>query len=724
MNNNPHSVSSFFDNLFGIEAIDKFVAKAFGFIDELAQEERFIWAGVLAYLSYMQRNGHSCIYLKEVAGTTLFKETDTEEAAGLSAQVQESESASSIHNPQGVIYQQEPEQALKTGLELPQLTPLLKIVKSALGNEQVAQLFVYENGRLYSRRYYEFEQEVARDIVKRAALTPLTEDANDKVKQLWPAIFPTETTDQQDWQQIAVAKSLMQGFCVINGGPGTGKTYTVLRLLLALQACDKDLNIVLAAPTGKAQQRMTESIVNSIEGLRGKVEDTALDNVPTDAVTLHRLLGLREYGVSTKYNQHNQLAADVLIVDEASMVDLALMTRIVRALPDHARLYFIGDADQLPAVELGNVLEQLVSNTTRLDVEENASPSDESSLHIDSDPLSLGGVPSLMRQHIATLCPHLPMLPVNEQAKSYVATLQAPQRFKGQVAKVATAIQKGDADGAIAAIAEGGDGSSKTANLAATTKSRLKEGVHLWSEGEVGSRDLHELAKESFFPIFDANSADEALNRLNYVRWLTPVRKGAMGVEGLNSLVFDAIKHKIKKREGHFYQGQPIMIVKNHHPQRLSNGEVGVIWPDSTGKLYAWFYQDAKGADQQASSGTGENANGVQNQMQKQVLRSISLSRVPQFETVYAMTIHKSQGSEFNHVVLILPKPDSEKTANLFHRGLVYTGLTRAKGGCLIISDNTTFSHMVQRVDKRYSGLSEAISLHLESTPHVTPEFE
>ncbi|WP_334059979.1 exodeoxyribonuclease V subunit alpha [Alteromonas sp. S005] len=724
MNNNPHSVSSFFDNLFGIEAIDKFVAKAFGFIDELAQEERFIWAGVLAYLSYMQRNGHSCIYLKEVAGTTLFKETDTEEAAGLSAQVQESESASSIHNPQGVIYQQEPEQALKTGLELPQLTPLLKIVKSALGNEQVAQLFVYENGRLYSRRYYEFEQEVARDIVKRAALTPLTEDANDKVKQLWPAIFPTETTAQQDWQQIAVAKSLMQGFCVINGGPGTGKTYTVLRLLLALQACDKDLNIVLAAPTGKAQQRMTESIVNSIEGLRGKVEDTALDNVPNDAVTLHRLLGLREYGVSTKYNQHNQLAADVLIVDEASMVDLALMTRIVRALPDHARLYFIGDADQLPAVELGNVLEQLVSNTTRLDVEENASPSDESSLHIDSDPLSLGGVPSLMRQHIATLCPHLPMLPVNEQAKSYVATLQAPQRFKGQVAKVATAIQKGDADGAIAAIAEGGDGSSKTANLAATTKSRLKEGVHLWSEGEVGSRDLHELAKESFFPIFDANSADEALNRLNYVRWLTPVRKGAMGVEGLNSLVFDAIKHKIKKREGHFYQGQPIMIVKNHHPQRLSNGEVGVIWPDSTGKLYAWFYQDAKGADQQASSGTGENANGVQNQMQKQVLRSISLSRVPQFETVYAMTIHKSQGSEFNHVVLILPKPDSEKTANLFHRGLVYTGLTRAKGGCLIISDNTTFSHMVQRVDKRYSGLSEAISLHLESTPHVTPEFE
>ncbi|MEC8297215.1 MAG: ATP-binding domain-containing protein, partial [Pseudomonadota bacterium] len=249
----------------------------------------------------------------------------------------------------------------------------------------------------------------------------------------------------------------------------------------------------------------------------------------------------------------------------------------------------------------------------------------------------------------------------------------------------------------------------------------------LWPELQVSGRDLQQLAKESFLPIFDAGSAEEALNRLNVVRWLTPVRKGGLGVEGLNNLVFDAIKHKIRKREGHFYQGQPIMIVKNHHPQRLSNGEVGVIWPDSKGKLYAWFYQDSQasgqnGSSQKASANAGDSAD--KTLAQKQALRSISLSRVPQFETVYAMTIHKSQGSEFNHVVLILPKPDSEKAANLFHRGLVYTGLTRAKDGCLIISDTATFSHMVQRVDKRYSGLSEAISLHLESTSNATTEIE
>ncbi|OJF68395.1 exodeoxyribonuclease V subunit alpha [Alteromonas sp. V450] len=727
MNNNQHSVSSFFDNLFGIEAIDKFVAKEFGFVDELDQEERLIWAGVLAYLSYMQRNGHSCIYLKDIAGTTLFKEPIAEKEAALTAETNEHSSNGAAAASLALVEQTEQEKTPKAGVDVPQLTPLLRIVKSALSNEQVAQLFVYSNGKLYSRRYYEFEQEVARNVVKRAALTPLSDEASEKVKQLWPAIFPTETTDQQDWQQIAVAKSLMQRFCVINGGPGTGKTYTVLRLLLALQACDENLKIVLAAPTGKAQQRMTESIMNSIDGLRGKLDDAVLNNVPTDAVTLHRLLGLREHGVSTKFNQHNQLAADVLIVDEASMVDLALMTRIVRALPDHARLYFIGDADQLPAVELGNVLEQLVSTeTASFDDNENV-PNGTNSLNSNDNAFSLGGVPSLMRQHIATLCPHLPLLPVDEQAKSYVATLQAPQRFKGQVAKVATAIQRGDASGALTAISDKATDNDKTAGpnsnidstLVSNTSSRLQSGVHIWPEHQVSGRDLHQLAKESFLPIFDAGSAEEALNRLNVVRWLTPVRQGGMGVEGLNNLVFDAIKHKIRKREGHFYQGQPIMIVKNHHPQRLSNGEVGVIWPDSKGKLYAWFYQDS---GQKASGNVGDIAD--KTLAQKQALRSISLSRVPQFETVYAMTIHKSQGSEFNHVVLILPKPDSEKAANLFHRGLVYTGLTRAKDGCLIISDNATFSHMVQRVDKRYSGLSEAISLQLESTSNATTEVE
>lgn len=658
MSERKTNLSTSFEQLAGIEAIDKFVAAEFTPLPELSEEQNSVWLHLLVTLSFMQRNGHSCLPVNAIAGKTVFDEP----TSGDEVNNGEQETATRIgdENPTGNV-------VVKTGYTFPTLTVVIGTIKKALEAANVSPLFVYHTGRLYSRRYFEFEQEVAQQIHKRTRFTPLSDMASVNVKALWPAMFPTEASPHQDWQQVAVAKSLVQHFSVINGGPGTGKTYTVLRLLLALLASDDSVKIVLAAPTGKAQQRMTESIVASIEGLKGEVNDTLLNRVPTQAVTLHRLLGLREHTIATRYNAHNPLALDVLIVDEASMVDLALMTRIMRALPAHAALYFIGDADQLPAVELGNVLEQLVES-----VHSPEGPSEK----------MLGAIPTFLRQHIATLCPHLPLLPVDENAKTWVHTLQASQRFKGQVAEVATAIQQGLARQALAAIHSCTPDEKSNAQYA----NALKDGVCLWDEQLVSPTRLQRLAKESFLPIFDARDAKQALAQLNRVRWLTPVRRGSMGVEGLNTLVFDAIKHKISRREGSFYQGQPIMIVKNNHPQRLSNGEVGIIWPDDSGKLYAWF------------------------ETQDGAIRHISLSRVPQFETVYAMTIHKSQGSEFNHVILLLPKPESEKAAGLFHRGLVYTGLTRAKEGCLIIANDSTFCAMIDQNDKRYSGLSDAIN--------------
>lgn len=650
--------SATLEQLAGIEAIDKFVAAEFTPLSGLNEEQNSVWLHVLVTLSFMQRNGHSCLPVNVVAGKTFFEEP----TSGDEANKGEQETGTVISDEstaRNVV--------VKKGYTFPSLTVVIGTIKKALEITTISSLFVYHNGRFYSRRYFEFEQEVAQQIHKRTRFTPLSDTASESVKALWPAMFPTAASPHQDWQQVAVAKSLVQHFSVINGGPGTGKTYTVLRLLLALLASDDSLNIVLAAPTGKAQQRMTESIVASIEGLKGAVNDTLLQRVPTQAVTLHRLLGLREHTIATRYHALNPLALDVLIVDEASMVDLALMTRIMRALPEHAALYFIGDADQLPAVELGNVLEQLVE-----EAHSTACASEE----------MLGAIPTLLRQHIATLCPHLPLLKVDEQAKTWVHTLQASQRFKGQIAEVAAAIQQGLAQQALAAI----HSCSPDAQSNTQYANALKDGVYLWDELSVSTARLQRLAIESFLPIFEARDARQALTRLNQVRWLTPVRRGSMGVEALNALVFDAIKHKILRREGSFYQGQPIMIVKNNHPQRLSNGEVGIIWPDDSGKLYAWF------------------------ETQDGQLRHISLSRVPQFETVYAMTIHKSQGSEFNHVILLLPKPESERAAGLFHRGLVYTGLTRAKEGCLLIANATTFCAMIEQNDKRYSGLSEAIN--------------
>lgn len=665
MSKGKMKVSECLDKLAGIEAIDKFIASEFAPIETLSDDDNTLWLHLLVTLSFMQRNGHSCLSLQEIADNTFFRlERDDDDNTG-----------TGIINPGTHAEANATEAALvsKPGFTFGSLTLLIGTVKKALQNERVEGLFIYQNGMLYSRRYFEFEQEIAQSLVSRTHITPLSEAASDNIRALWPAMFPTQTPQQQDWQQVAVAKSLLQGFSVINGGPGTGKTYTVLRLLLALQALDENIHIVLAAPTGKAQQRMTESILNSVEGLRGNVDDSVLNRIPTHAVTIHRLLGLREHTISTKYNQYNTLNLDVLIVDEASMVDLALMARIMRALPAHARLYFIGDADQLPAVELGNVLEQLVANDKPIDSTNHTKAS--------SQEVQLGAVPTYLRQHIATLCPHLPLLPVNEEARTWVHTLQAPQRFKGQVAEVASAIQRGDAEGTMRAVTVQAEAPSSVNK----TPYALQEGVNLWPAKHVGASTLQRMAKECFLPIFEANDPQQALALLNKVRWLTPVRKGPMGVEELNKLVFDSIKHKIKRREGSFYQGQPIMIIKNNHPQRLSNGEVGVIWPDETGKLFAWFEAQEGG------------------------LRHISLSRIPQFETVYAMTIHKSQGSEFTFVVLLLPKPESEKAAGLFHRGLVYTGLTRAKTGCLLVANEQTLRTMVQRVDKRFSGLSHAI---------------
>lgn len=674
----------YLEQLFGIEAIDRFVALEFAHCERLTDAEQVIWLHLLVALSFMQRSGHSCLLLTEIAGTQLFVEPQSD--AESEPELDPSTVIESQAEPAPTESSTE-RSSRKLGYAFPGLTEMISVIKKALGSEKddknnkLFPLFVYQSGKLYSRRYFNFEQEIAASIVNRTHVTALSEDGLSRVKALWPTMFPTNTTDEQDWQQVAVAKSLVQQFSVINGGPGTGKTYTVLRLLLALQACNQNERIVLAAPTGKAQQRMTESIVSNLETLRGKVDDKLLNSVPTDAVTLHRLLGLREHTIATRYNQQSPLMLDVLIVDEASMVDLALMARIIRALPPHARLYFIGDADQLPAVELGNVLEQLVHDS---DEEEFVA----SGIHTNSH--SLGAVTSELRQHIASLCPHLPLLPVNENAKTWVHTLQAPQRFKGQVAEVATAIQAGKSKQALDAMH-----SEALTDKMPAVKSRdtgekshwLQDGVFIQPESRFTTSVLKKLAQESYEPVFKAQSAKEALSLLNRVRWLTPVRKGDMGVEGLNALVFDAIKHNIKRREGFFYQGQPIMIVKNNHPQRLSNGEVGIIWPDLSGKLLAWF------------------------ETQDGDLRSISLSRVPAFETVFAMTIHKSQGSEFKYVVLILPRPENEKAAGLFHRGLVYTGLTRAKDGCLVIANTTTFSAMVERRDKRFSGLSEAIKM-------------
>ena len=349
MKSNQHSVPSFFDNLFGIEAIDKFVAKEFGFIDELEQEEQFIWAGLLAYLSYMQRNGHSCIYLKDIASTTLFKEVAAEQEAALAVETNEHSSNGAAAASLTLVEQTEQEKAPKAGVDVPQLTPLLRILKSALVNEQVAQLFVYSNGKLYSRRYYEFEQEVARNVVKRAALTPLSDEASEKVKQLWPAIFPTETTDRQDWQQIAVAKSLMQRFCVINGGPGTGKTYTGVALAVKALKNKQVKRIILTRPAVEAGENLgflpgdlKEKLDPYMQPLYGALRDM----IPAEKLEHYIENGIIQIAPMA-FMRGRTLDDAFVILDEAQNTTHNQMKMFLTRMGKNAKFMITGDPGQI-----------------------------------------------------------------------------------------------------------------------------------------------------------------------------------------------------------------------------------------------------------------------------------------------------------------------------------------------------------------------------------------
>ena len=607
-----------------LASIDIHFARAMGELCVLPEEHVDIWHQLLIALSFYQRQGHSCIVLGHIANTQV-----------LYADINSDSNCERVFDFFPAF------ESLKTTVEI------------ALSDNGLQSLLKFDGERLYTQRYWQFEQEVAAYIRANTQPQALSEQQIGALIDCWPSMFPVAETSEQDWQQVAVAKSVSQKFSVINGGPGTGKTYTVTRLLLALQSIsDIPKNIVLAAPTGKAQQRMTESITKSLMALKGKISQSLSESIPTQASTIHSLLGVREHTVETRYNNERKLSLDVLIIDEASMIDLALMARLMRAMPEHGHLYLIGDADQLPAVETGNVLEQLAFDTN-----------------------TTGAVPSSVESWVGQLCPHLPKLPVNNHVQPWLHTLVAAQRFKGVLAEVASQIQQGNEALSFAAL---NYSVSQTLTLPGDT-------VTLTDEANITAAQLQTLAKESFLPLMRAQNPKDALVALANVRWLTPVRKGAFGVEGLNRLIVQSLATTKAVKENTFYQGRPIMVTKNNRAQRLSNGEVGVIWPDSSGVLKAWFENDEGG------------------------LRSVSLARLPSIETVYAMTVHKSQGSEFNQVVMFLPELSDDVASSVGHRGILYTGLTRAKQGCLIVSRPQTFKKMVRTKAQRFSGLSYAI---------------
>ena len=433
-----------------------------------------------------------------------------------------------------------------------------------------------------------------------------------KLKKLIP-----ETTNL-NWQKVSAGVALTRQFTVISGGPGTGKTTTVSKLLAALcELADKpDFNIKLCAPTGKAAARLTESITTAMSVL--PISEDVLKMIPRDASTIHRLLGAVYKKADFRHNAKNKLHLDVLVIDEASMIDLSLMSKLLDALPDDAIIILLGDKDQLASVEAGSVLGDICSFI--LD-----GVSDNQKTIIDK----ITGFEMTANEASSEFTDSLCML-----RKSY--------RFhkNSGVGQLAYATNDGDA-GRIQQVIDHGYPDLTFTELTSANYTQFIKDVA--KEYEV----YLDLITNKAAPI-------DVLKEFTDVRILCATREGECGLNAVNDKIETLLDNKGKITRSNtsaWYVGRPVMITKNDHALGLFNGDIGICMRDEDDKLYVFF----EAADNN--------------------VRRFLPSRLPDHETIFAMTIHKSQGSEFGRTFMLLP----EKMSPLLTRELVYTGFTRAK---------------------------------------------
>jgi exodeoxyribonuclease V alpha subunit len=508
-------------------------------------------------------------------------------------------------------------------------------------------LVLDEKGRLYLYRYWDYEKRLADNLLARAS------DAGDIDEALLRKglkhYFPNRADEEQ---KLAAASAVLRRLSVISGGPGTGKTTTVVKILalLADQAAGRKLAIAVAAPTGKAAARVQDAMHAALDGLDLDLFGRA--SMPGEALTIHRLLGARGDSVYYRYGPDNPLPLDVLVVDEASMADLALTVKLLEALPARTRVILLGDKDQLASVEAGAVLGDICRRT---------------------------GYSARFAKRLSSV------------ASVPVASIARNTGESGALTDSIVLLNKSYRFGAESGIGtlarlvnEGRDGEAV---------SLLKDGAHTdiaWQS--VGAAELRQQLSVSvveqlraYFDAIAANEAPETVFALfNRFRLLCAHRSGPFGVTALNGTIEELLEERraLKTRDA-WYAGRPVMIARNDYDLRLFNGDVGITLPDpgADGALKVYF------------PGGGQR------------LRGVSPGRLPQHETVYAMTVHKAQGSEFAQVLLLLPT----ELSPIMSRELIYTGLTRAIEHVEIWGSEAVFRGAVKRRLDRASALQERL---------------
>ena len=497
---------------------------------------------------------------------------------------------------------------------------------------------ILDRERLYLARYQAYEQHLAERLLLRAADLPRVDEA--QLSESLTRLFAFNA-QQPDWQRLAAAQAVRRKLAVISGGPGTGKTTTVVRLLAALleQPGGAQLAIGLAAPTGKAAARMAEAIRNAKAGL--PVSEAIKAALPEEARTLHRLLGSRGDSPQVRHNAANPLALDVLVVDEASMVDLALMAKLVDALPANARLILLGDKDQLCAVEAGAVFAELCEGR-------------------GFDAQAAAELQRITGQQVAVAQP-------TSRLGDAVVLLTHSHRFAG--------------DSGIGELARRINGGEVSATLSLLKEQRSD----LAWNAQPTPADLLERLDRGYAPFLAAaKSADPqaAFAAFNDFRALCAQREGTWGVAGIN----EALEARVKRRRQvvsreRWYAGRPIMVRQNDYALGLFNGDIGICL-DSEFGLRVFF--------------EGEDG-----------YRPFAPARLPSHDCAFAMTVHKSQGSEFSEVLLVLP----EQPSPLLSRSLFYTGITRAKLKVEIWGLPARLGEAVATRAERAAGLAERLAV-------------
>lgn len=554
---------------------------------------------------------------------------------------------------------------------------------------KVAPLY-FQNNALYLHRYWQAERDIA-DYLLQAVQKQKNVVKNEALDRDILSRFTRDESPefQIDWQLIAVATALNQYFSVISGGPGTGKTTTVAKLLTAmqlkqLQQNQNALNVALVAPTGKAASRMKESLEkelrlnilnqeNSKKMIVLNGEECAFieNNMPKVASTIHRLIGIRPFSDQPTYHQGNPLEFDLIVVDEASMIDLFVMEKLLKAVKSDCHLVLLGDKDQLPPVEAGAFLSELGKFLKKdgfyskdyAEYLQQITGYEKTAIKFASD--------------------------FSSEIANCLCLLHRSRRFDeksliGQLARFTNAqqaeeswhlLQKEYLNNQTDEHSKGlmwyGYEKTNPVKLVVNHAVMLYEAYLKRVKARVKAPQEIEVSI-----IFD---------EFNKVRFLSALRVGALGAEFLNEEIARALKQKRLvnfKNETDRYIGKPILITQNAPHLHLYSGDIGIILPDENNRPRVYF-----------------------NTMIDEKRLSISPNRLPSYETAYVMTVHKSQGSEFEHTLLVMP--DSESA--VLNKELVYTAITRAREKFTLFCNQKEWEQALSKRLERESGLGEML---------------